>query len=364
MDQGVKIGIVGGGQLGRMLALAGYPLGLSFTVLDPAADACAGQVARHLAGEFSDTAVLARLASAADVVTFEFENVPVAAMKTLAGHLPVYPSADALEVLQDRLSEKQLFQALDMPIAPIVTIDTRDELLAALEVTGCPAVLKTRRMGYDGRGQYVLRTPQDVDSAWQMLGGRPLLLEGYVDFRREVSLIAARSISGATVTYPLTENTHRDGILSTSCVIREPALQALAERHMRALMRRLDYVGVLALELFEKDGVLIANEAAPRVHNSGHWSIEGAATSQFENHLRAILDWPLGSTDARGYCAMVNLIGRLPDCRSLLELPGVHVHCYGKAAARGRKLGHVTIVADNDVAGNDLLAAVSRIARG
>ncbi|KAF0192814.1 MAG: 5-(carboxyamino)imidazole ribonucleotide synthase [Gammaproteobacteria bacterium] len=344
-----------------MLALAGYPMGLTFTVLDPAADACAGQVTRHLVEGFDNDTALAGLAADADVATFEFENVPVAAVRRLADRLPVHPSADALEVLQDRLTEKRLFQALGMPTAPIVTVDTRDDLVAATGSVGYPAILKTRRMGYDGRGQYLLQGAWDITPAWQRLGGSPLLLEGYVDFRREVSLVAARSVSGDTVFYPLTENTHRDGILRTSRVIHDTVLQASAERHVHALMQRLDYVGVLALEMFDKNGVLIANEAAPRVHNSGHWTIEGAVTSQFENHLRAILDWPLGRTDARGYCAMVNLIGALPDWRELLALPGVHAHRYGKGPAPGRKLGHVTIVADTESVGDDLLAAVIRL---
>lgn len=341
-----------------MLALAGYPLGLSFAVLDPAADACAGQVAPLTGGAYDDDAALARLTDAATVATFEFENVPVAAMHRLARRIPVYPPPAALEILQDRLTEKQLFEALGMPIASIALVDTRADLVAGVKQVGWPCLLKTRRMGYDGRGQYLLRSAGDIDAAWQALGAQPLLLEGFIAFRREVSLIAARSVSGEIACYPLTENTHRDGILRTSRVIHEPALQALAEHHVGGLLERLDYVGVIALEMFEKNGVLIANEAAPRVHNSGHWTIEGAVTSQFENHLRAILDWPLGLAAVRGQCAMVNIIGKLPDWRALLMLPGVHPHNYGKRPAPGRKLGHITIIADDAATLDARLAAV------
>jgi len=342
------IGIVGGGQLARMMALAGYPLGLRFLVLDPAPDACAGQVAPLIQGHYDDPDKLVHLSSRCDLVTFDFENVPGAAARLLAQRVPVLPPPAALEMAQDRLAEKTLFQALGIPTPPFAPVDSREQLVAAVDRIGLPAVLKTRRLGYDGKGQRVLNTREDIDAAWQNLKGAPLILEGFVPFQREVSMLAARSRTGETACYPLVENRHREGILRRSLAPADAeGLTAQARDYADRLLTRFEYAGVLAIEFFVLDGRLLANEMAPRVHNSGHWTIEGAETSQFENHLRAILGWPLGAATHRGCSAMVNFIGELPDPTAILKIPGAHFHDYGKAPRPGRKVGHVTLRADD-----------------
>jgi 5-(carboxyamino)imidazole ribonucleotide synthase len=345
----MKIGILGGGQLGRMLALSGLPLDLSFRVLDPAPSACAAAVSEHLVGEYEDYAALAEFMAGLDAVTYEFENVPVETARWLELRLPVYPPPEALEVAQDRYSEKEFFTRIGVPVPRYRAVATRAEFDVAVRDIGLPAVLKTRRFGYDGKGQAVLRSPADVGPAWTLLGGRPLILEQFAPFEREVSLIGVRGQGGEQTYYPLVDNHHRDGILARS-LAPAPAsdhLQRLAEAHVGAALEALRYVGVLAVEFFVWDGQLLVNEMAPRVHNSGHWTIEGAVTSQFENHLRAVLGWPLGSTAARGCSAMVNLIGRLAPREQVLAIPGAHLHLYGKSPRPGRKLGHVTFVADD-----------------
>lgn len=342
----MTVGVLGGGQLGRMLALAGYPLGLRFRFLDPARDAPASHLAPHVAEDFNDTQALSRFVASVDVVTYEFENVPVETARFLLQRAPVFPPVAALEVAQDRLVEKRFFEKLQIPVPPFAPVETREELELAVVQIGLPCVLKTRRFGYDGKGQFVLREPKDVETAWRELGGVTLILESFVSFEREVSILAARGRSGEIAFYPLVENHHRDGILRLSLA---PAphlsdeLQALAESHARRLLEALDYVGVLAIEFFERDGELLVNEFAPRVHNSGHWTLEGAQTSQFENHLRAVCGWPLGETRARGHCAMSNIIGILPDLQNVLDTPGAHLHLYGKRPQPNRKLGHITL---------------------
>jgi 5-(carboxyamino)imidazole ribonucleotide synthase len=340
------VGIVGGGQLGRMLALAGLPLGLRFRVLDPATETATDPVAERVRGEYEDYAALADFVRGMDVVTYEFENVPVQTTRWLAERVSVYPPPAALEIAQDRINEKQFLVRVGIPVPRFRAIETRLELDAALNEIGLPAVLKTRRFGYDGKGQAVLRTAEDVEVAWQTLGGRPLILEQFVQFDRELSILAARARSGETAFYPPVQNEHRCGILFRS---RAPApetgpdLRALAESYAAAALEGLDYVGVLAIEFFAIGDRLFANEMAPRVHNSGHWTIEGAETSQFENHLRAVVGWPLGSTAAVGQSVMVNLIGMQPDSTAIAAIEGAHLHMYGKAPRPGRKLGHVTV---------------------
>jgi 5-(carboxyamino)imidazole ribonucleotide synthase len=342
----MRIGIIGAGQLGQMLALAGYPLALQFQFLDSSADSPGGRVAPIITGAFDDPASLARLAAETDLVTYEFENVPVSALEAVAKSRPCHPPVDALRVSQDRLLEKELFGRLGIPTPPFRAVDSLADLQAAVASIGLPCVLKTRRLGYDGRGQRYLRRPRDIQPAWDALGGVPLILEGYVDFDREVSIIGARSTRGETRCYPLSGNTHRDGILRvTLAPVPNARLQQAAERHLRRVLDHFGYAGVLTIEFFVQRGRLVANEMAPRVHNSGHWTIEGAATSQFENHLRAVLGMPLGETRAVGHAAMVNFIGRMPDRDRVLALPGAHHHDYGKAPRPGRKLGHCTIVA-------------------
>lgn len=339
----MKVGILGGGQLARMIALAGYPLGIRFIFLDPSVGACATTLGSHLHGDYQDETLLAELSKRADVVTYEFENVPAKVANFLESETHVYPPSNALAVAQDRLVEKEFLNDLGIPTAPYATVDSLGDLQTAMEKVGYPAILKTRTQGYDGKGQSVLKSATDLKSAWQKLEGLAAIVEGFVNFSREVSIIAVRSVSGELAFYPLSENVHRNGILRLSESRVNDALQTKAEDYATRLMTALDYVGVLALELFEVDGELVANEFAPRVHNSGHWTIEGAETSQFENHLRAILDLPLGSTAAVGHVAMVNFIGGKPESEEILKIPHTHLHLYAKAPRKGRKIAHATI---------------------
>ncbi|MFO7594313.1 MAG: 5-(carboxyamino)imidazole ribonucleotide synthase [Pseudomonadota bacterium] len=337
------VGIVGGGQLARMMALAGIPLGLRFVFLDPAKDACAAELGEHLCGAYDDEAALARLAQMSDVVTYEFENVPETSIEFLSQRVPVYPGVLALATARDRLNEKSLFRQLGIPTVPFVAVGTLEELQQAMSTTGLPAVLKTRTLGYDGKGQAVLKEEADILPAWEALGGVPLILEGFATFQREISVIAVRGQNGEIRFYPVTENSHRDGILHLSRSRPGDRQQQQAETYAKALMEKLDYIGVMALELFDTGDKLLANEMAPRVHNSGHWTIEGAVTSQFENHLRAILNLPLGSTEAVGYAAMVNFIGEMPEAKDILALPNSWLHDYDKKPRPGRKVGHATV---------------------
>lgn len=345
----MTIGILGGGQLGYMLALAGYPLGLHFRFLDPSPEAPVGRIAHRVTAEYTDEQALDKFAHGLEAVTYEFENVPVQAARFLAERVPVYPAAIALENAQDRRREKRLFQQLGIPTTDFVEISKPADFDAALKQLGLPAVLKTCRLGYDGKGQWLLRTSEDVEKARRELPDVPLILEKFVAFTRELSIVAVRGRSGESAFYPLVENHHRGGILRLSLAPAphlSPALQQSAEQHARKILEALDYAGVICLELFQVHDKLFANEIAPRVHNSGHWSIEGAVTSQFENHLRAILGFPLGSTATVGFSAMVNLIGDLPASEDVLAVLNTHLHLYGKSPRPGRKLGHVTVRAD------------------
>ena len=345
------IGVLGAGQLGRMLALAGYPLGARFVFVDPQPDGPAGQIAEQIVAPYESAAALENLARA-DVVTYEFESVPEPAARALAERLPVRPSPEALRVAQDRLNEKALCQELGIATAKFVPVADEAELEAALATIGLPAVLKTRRLGYDGKGQRIIRQRSEAAAAWQALGRVPSILEHFVEFSRELSIIAVRSTTGQIACYPLVENHHSEGILRLSLAPAPRAsseLVSAAEGAIEKLLDHFDYVGVLALELFETPGGLLANEIAPRVHNSGHWTIEGAVTSQFENHIRAIAELPLGSTAPVGHSAMINLVGEVPDRSSLLALSDAHLHLYGKEPREGRKLGHVTVTTSDAV---------------
>lgn len=342
-----RVGIVGAGQLGRMLALSGYPLGLRFVFLDKSADAPGGQVGDIILGEFGDPEKLRELSERVDVVTFDVENIPVDAVRAGVTR-PFRPTVALLEKAQDRLLEKELFRSLDIPTPRFAPVDSLESLRAAIDLIGLPAVLKTRRLGYDGKGQRVLRKESDIEPAFKALGNVPLILEDFVDFDCEVSIIGVRSVSGEVRFYPLSENTHSEGILRHSIAPYENrTLQGMAERHLERLMNSFDYSGVLTIEFFESKGKLIANEIAPRVHNSGHWTIEGSVTSQFENHIRAILDLPLGDTAANGHAAMVNFIGVIPPLEAVLDIPGAHYHSYGKEPRPGRKLGHATLTSQS-----------------
>lgn len=349
----ITVGILGGGQLARMLALAGAPLGLRFLVMDSAADACAAQFVPLLGADYRDEDALAEFARRVDVVTFDFENVPAESAEWLARRVPVFPNPRALAVAQDRLAEKSLFRELGITVPEFAVVETRADLDRAAETVGLPAILKTRRLGYDGKGQFRIRSRDDLDAAWSALGAQAervgLILEAFVPFDREVSVVAVRARNGEFRAYPLTENWHESGILSASLAparaadaLIEPAQQAA-----RRVAQALDYVGVFALELFVCGETLLANEMAPRVHNSGHWTIEGAEVSQFENHLRAVLGLPLGDTQALGLSCMLNWIGNLPDRGSVLDEASGHWHDYGKSPRDGRKVGHATLRADS-----------------
>jgi 5-(carboxyamino)imidazole ribonucleotide synthase len=360
------VGILGGGQLARMLALSGAPLGLRFLVLDAAPDACAAQFAPMLQADYRDQPALATFADQVDVATFDFENVPAESAEWLASRVPVFPSPRALAVAQDRMAEKSLFRELGIPVPEFAAVDSREGLDAALAAVGTPCILKTRRLGYDGKGQFRIKSPADADEAWQALGAQAatvgLILEGFVAFQRELSVVAVRGRDGELRAWPLTENWHESGILAASLAPAQvdEALQAQALATARKVAEALDYVGVFALELFLRDGVLLANEMAPRVHNSGHWTIEGAETSQFENHLRAVLGLPLGSTRAVGHSVMLNWIGAMPAALPVLSEAGGHWHDYGKSPREGRKVGHATLRADTTA---ELAEALERVGR-
>jgi 5-(carboxyamino)imidazole ribonucleotide synthase len=353
----LHVGVIGAGQLGRMLALAGYPLGIHCTFLDRSAAAPAAQVAPILIGELEDPAQLAALAAGSDVVTFDWENISGRALAPVEKLTRVRPPRQALEVSQDRLTEKALFSKLRIPVAAHAAVDSKQQLLRAVARLGLPGVLKTRRMGYDGKGQLVVKTAAHVDAAWDAMGGPGLIFEKFQAFSRELSLVGARSATGQTVFYPLSANVHEGGILHYSIApYSNRRLERSAHAYLKRVMNALSYVGVLTIEFFVVKGRLVANEMAPRVHNSGHWTIEGCVTSQFENHLRAICDLPLGSTRALGHTAMINFLGTLPDRDTLLGVEGLAFHDYGKEPRPGRKLGHCTILKSRAAERNRALA--------
>lgn len=361
----MRIGIVGGGQLGRMIALSGLDLGHEFVVLEPAEEVPAAIAAEVIPAAYTDPAALAELASRVDVVTCEFESVPSIALSTLAASVPVRPGVSAFHTASDRLLEKTLFRTLGIGTAPFEKVDDQASLDAAVRAIGLPAVLKTRHNGYDGKGQRVLRSASDVESAFEALGAVPMILEGFVSFVRELSIVAVRGTDGAIVFYDVCENVHQNGILHTTTApapTLDAETQATAERFARSVLEKLDYVGAMAIELFEGADGLLANEMAPRVHNTGHHTIELCETSQFENHVRAITGMPLGSTRLRSHGMMLNLVGSLPETRDVLAIGGAHLHLYGKRPKAGRKLGHVTLENGDDhvVRRERLLSLVER----
>ena len=347
LKPGATIGILGGGQLARMMALAAAPLGLKCHIYAPQGDNPAFDVAAAVTeADYADEAALKRFAAAVDVITYEFENVPARTAEVLAAIRPVHPNPHALAVTQDRLTEKSFIRDLGLPVPDFRAIDSLDDLKAAAAAMGGFGVLKTRRFGYDGKVQAMIRPETDLAAAWEKVGQAPSILEAFVPFDRECSVIAARSANGDSVAYELCENEHRHHILArTTLPAAVPA--ALGHEAMaigEKIAAALDYVGVIAVELFVAGDRLLVNEIAPRVHNSGHWTIEGAETSQFENHIRAVAGWPLGITRRRGRIVMDNLVGDEADrWEALLKEPGAHLHLYGKAESRpGRKMGHVT----------------------
>ncbi len=356
----MRIGIIGGGQLGQMLGYAGKALGIACEFLDPSARAPASDAGPVTRAAFDDEAAISALASRVDVLTYEFENVPVPSLEAAAGDTPVYPPVGALGKAQDRLFEKELFHSLGISLPGWHAVDSRADLDEAARKLGLPLVLKTRRLGYDGKGQFVIRSADKLDEAWSTLGRSALIAEAWVPFDYEVSAIAARSVSGTIEHYPLTNNVHGEGILRISrAPVEVPGLESQARDAIGRLLEELDYVGVLALELFVHDGRLLANEMAPRVHNSGHWTIEGAVTSQFANHLITVAGHEPRSASARGHAGMLNLIGQIPESARSLDVEGAVLHDYGKSPREGRKLGHINVVADSAERRDERLRAIA-----
>ena len=343
----MKIGIIGAGQLGRMLALAGYPLGINCTFLDSDRNSPAGLISTMHVGELDNINHLNSLAAGVDIVTYEFENISVEALKSISSNVQIYPQITALATAQDRLKEKQLFESIGIPTATYVQVNKSEDLKSVEKKLGWPVVLKARRLGYDGRSQHVVDSNSCLGSAWDNLKHVPAIAESWVNFQRELSLIGVRGMNGEVVCYPLSENFHKDGILRTTIAPYEDTeLQDTAQNWLFSIMEKFDYRGVLTVEFFHTEQGLVANEMAPRVHNSGHWTIEGAETSQFENHLRAVIGLPLGDTKPRGHAAMLNFIGTMPNITDALKIPGAHLHDYCKKPRLNRKVGHLTLLAN------------------
>ncbi|WP_178862106.1 5-(carboxyamino)imidazole ribonucleotide synthase [Thiomicrorhabdus cannonii] len=357
-----RIGVLGAGQLGRMLALAGYPLGQKFGFYG-SSDEEPSAMLGHMYKQSDDVDSLEKLVTFADVITYESENTDVEMVRRIVAQgTPVYPGEKSLFVSQHRGREKGTFDKLGIPCAPYQLVDSLDSLRVAVTEIGLPAVLKTTTEGYDGKGQFVLRSEEQIEQAWSEIGNRELILEGFIDFKRELSIVAVRNANNEHVYYPLVQNVHHEGILRyTIAPAREiePEIQQQAEAYMQALLDELDHVGVLTLELFETLDGLVANEMAPRVHNSGHWTIEGALTSQFENHVRAITGLPLGATTPRQpLAAMINIIGETGPVEQVLTMPNAFLHLYDKGERKGRKLGHINLVAQTE---EELFAMVNQL---
>lgn len=341
-----KIGILGAGQLARMMALSGYPLGFEFVFYDPTPDACAGQVGELMTADYHNEVALEEFCQKVDIVTLDFENVPVDTLRFVQKKKPVFPSPEVLEIAQDRLLEKQFCHTYQIPTTDFETINSLSELKFAAKKFDYDAILKTRRMGYDGKGQYRIKGPESINQVPENLFEQDLILEKRVPFEREVSVIVARNGLGEVTTWPLCENKHKDGILTTTIVPAKASdLDEQTVDYAKQLAEALNYVGVLVIEFFQTQDAVFVNEMAPRVHNSGHWSIEGSYTSQFENHLRAGLNLPLGSTGMAGMAAMLNWIGAFPEGILSINEEHLYWHIYGKEPRPGRKIGHTTLLA-------------------
>ena len=356
------IGIFGGGQLGRMMAQAALPLNIQCTFFEASTDCPSAALGQVISPQAQNG--LQDFINSADVFSLEFENTPLTDVDVLTKNKDLHPPRQALAIAQHRLSEKALFDQLEIPVAPYKAVNSLDSLKASVADLGLPIVLKTSRGGYDGKGQFVLRSADQIDQAWAELGpAGELIAESFVTFSREVSIIAVRGQNGDVKTWPLAENHHHTGILSHSLV---PApnsadLQPVAQDYITRLLNHLNYVGVLTLELFVTDKGLYANEMAPRVHNSGHWSIEGAICSQFENHIRAVAGLPLGSTEVVRPTVMVNIIGKHPKSEDVLALNGAHLHLYNKTERTGRKIGHITLMPNDSAELTSLCRQLAKI---
>ncbi|MEM0987818.1 MAG: 5-(carboxyamino)imidazole ribonucleotide synthase [Pseudomonadota bacterium] len=346
LPPGSTIGILGGGQLGRMLAIAAARLGLKCHIYEPAPNPPAGDLAAQVTtAAYDDHTALQAFAKAVDVVTYEFENVPAEALDLIEANVPIRPGRQALAVSQDRADEKTYLEGLGIAVAPWAAVDDVDDLTAAAEKVGLPSILKTRRFGYDGKGQVRLNAEGDLAGALDAIGNAPAVLEGFVPFQREVSVIAARGLAGEVVCFDIGENVHRDGILHTTTVSAATGKGVRTDAALMAgkILNALDYVGVIGAELFVTRAGLLVNEIAPRVHNSGHWTIEACAIDQFQQHIRAICGWPLGDGSRHSDAVMTNLIGNEANAWQSLAQLGGGLHLYGKAEGRpGRKMGHVT----------------------
>ncbi len=360
----MKIGILGNGQLARMLALAGKPLGLDFSFYSSGVDGCASALGDGTYCAPGDARCIREFADGVDVVTFENENVSPDVLDAIPVDR-ILPSVESMRVAQDRFTEKQYLENLGISVPEYFVIDSERDLLRALHKSQSPLIVKTRRQGYDGRGQMLIHTDQDARTAWQKLGREPdsngLIAETMIAFEREISMIAVRSQDNEIRYYPVTENRHEHGTLVTATVRPDDPLQSKAEDYTRRLMQTLDYVGVLGFEFFDYRGELLANEFAPRVHNTGHWSVDGAICSQFENHLRAICGLPLGDTSMLVPSTMCNIIGDHPDLADVLKLPGVHYHHYQKQPRPDRKIGHITVCEHDDRLMREVVSSIMKM---
>lgn len=357
----ITVGILGGGQLARMMALAGYPLGINFVFFDPVASACAGQLGELMVADYDDYAALDQFCEKVDHVTLDFENVPVAALRHVAKQKSVFPAPEVLEIAQDRLTEKTFCRNNDIPTAEFVAINNRSQLLSAAEKFAFDGILKTRRLGYDGKGQHRINSRESIQSIPDDIFSQDLILEQRIDFFREVSVIVVRNAQGQIKTWPLCENHHKNGILATTIAPAQATdLDQQTIQYATKMAEQLNYTGVLVVEFFQTKTAVMVNEMAPRVHNSGHWTIEGADTSQFENHLRAGLGLPLGSTQAKGVAAMLNWIGAFPENHLQTNEVDLFWHIYGKQPRAGRKIGHSTILSDNRQDLHDRIVALAK----
>jgi 5-(carboxyamino)imidazole ribonucleotide synthase len=363
-----RVGIIGGGQLAQMLALSVRPMGVQCVVLDPDESCCARSCCEQIVADYDNENGLTQLAESCDVVTYEFENVPSKAAQHISALKPIHPNPDALGFAQDRHLERTMFRDLGIAIPNYRVVDDVETLRSALEDLGTPAILKARTMGYDGKGQVLINDIANAGGALQTIGNVPAILDQFVEFKRELSIIATRSQSGEIMYYPLSENVHRGGILRLSkAPARDvsPALVDQSKHAVKQILEHFDYVGTLAVEFFQVgDGdqaTLVANEIAPRVHNTGHWTIEGTQTSQFENHMRAVMGIELGSSEPVGSSAMINIIGQEPRAGALASMPDAHVHMYGKSPRAGRKIGHVTLNAPSETELDAMLERFTRV---